>query len=220
MKPLNRKRKKINENRFKDLWDNTNCTNICIIGSPEEKWERKGQNVFEDIKPENFPNLGRETFQTGSAQRGQTKTHCNCCSVAKSRQILCDLLNCNMPGFLVLHCLRVSSNSCPLSQWCHPTISSSVALFFSCPQSFPGYFPVNWLFPTSGQRIGASASASVLPVDIQGWFPLGLTCLNSFQSKGLSRVFSGTLIQKHQFFGAQPSLWSNFYICTWLLEKP
>ena len=107
---------------------------------------------------------------------------------------------------------RVYSNSCPLSQWCHPTISSSVIPFSSCPQSFPasGSFPMNQLFTSDGQSIGASSSASVLPMNIQGWFPLGLTDLISLQSKGLSRVFSNTTVQKHQFFGSQPSLWFIF----------
>ena len=116
---------------------------------------------------------------------------------------------------------RVFSNSYPLSQWCHPTILSSVALFFSRPQSFPGAgsFPMSQLFSSGGQNIGASASASVLPMDIQGWFPLGLTGL-ILLSKGLSRVFPSTKVQKHQFFSAQPSLRSNFHICRWLLEKP
>ena len=117
---------------------------------------------------------------------------------------------------------RVCSNSCPLSWWCHSTISSSVALFSSCPQSFPvsGSFPVSQLFASGGQSIGASASAFALPMNIQGWFPLGLTGLISLQSKGLSRVCPSTTIRKHQFFGIQPSLWSNSHICTWLLEKP
>ena len=114
------------------------------------------------------------------------------------------------------------SNSCPLSQWCHPTISSSVAPFSSCPQSFPasGSFLMSWLFTSGGQRIGASASAPVLPVNIQDWFPLGLTGLISLQFKGLSRVFSSTTIGKHLFFSTQPSLWSNCHIHTGLLEKP
>ena len=115
------------------------------------------------------------------------------------------------------------SNSCPSSQWCHPTISSSVVPFSSCLQSFPasGSFPVSqkaWFFASGGQSIGASASASVLPMRFQVWFPLGLTGL-ILVSKGLSRVFSGTTIQKHQFFGAQPSLWSNSHISTWLVER-
>ena len=103
------------------------------------------------------------------------------------------------------------SNSYPLSRWCHPTISSSVVPFSSCLQSFPasGSFPMNLLFAAGGQSIGASASASVLPKNIQGWFPLGLTSLISLRSKGLSRVFSSTTIRKHQFFGTQPALWSN-----------
>ena len=98
------------------------------------------------------------------------------------------------------------SNSCPLSQWCHPTISSSVIPFFSCLQSFPasGSFPMSWLFVPTGQNIGVSASASVLPMNIQSWFPLGLTGLISLLSNRLSRVFFSNTFQKHQFFGAQP----------------
>ena len=115
------------------------------------------------------------------------------------------------------------SNSCPLSQWCHPTISSSFVPFSSCLQSFPvsGSFSVSWLFISGGQSIGASASASVLPMNnIQGWFPLGWTGWISLQSKGLLRVFSNTTVQKHQFFSTQPSVWFNSHIHTWLLEKP
>ena len=100
------------------------------------------------------------------------------------------------------------SNSCPLSRWCHPTISSSVVPFSSLPQSFPasGPFPMSQLFTSGGQSLGVSASASVLPMNIQDWFPLGLSGLISLQSKGLSRVFSNTTVQKHQFFGTQLSL--------------
>ena len=113
---------------------------------------------------------------------------------------------------------RVYSNSCPLSWWCHPTISSVVP-FSSCPQSLPasGSFPVSQLF-TSGS-LSIRASASVLPMNIQGWFPLGLTGLISLQFRGLSRVFSSTTIRKKQFFSAQPSLWSKSHFYTWLLEK-
>ena len=98
---------------------------------------------------------------------------------------------------------------------------ASVILFSSCLQFLPasGSFPVSRLFTLGGQSNGGSASASVLPVNIQGWFPLGLTCLISLQSKGLSRVFSNTTVQKHHFFGTQSSLWSNSHIHTWLLEK-
>ena len=101
------------------------------------------------------------------------------------------------------------SNSCPWSWGCHPTISSSV-IPFSCLQSFPasGYFLMSQLFTSGGQNIGASASTSVLPMNVQDWFPLGLTGFISFKSKGLSRVFSNTTVQKHQFFGTQTSLWS------------
>ena len=97
---------------------------------------------------------------------------------------------------------RVYSNSCPLSRWCHPTISSSVIPFSSCPQSFPasGSFQMSQFFASGGQSIGVSASASVLPMNAQDWFPLGWTGWISLQSKGLSRVFSNITVQKHQFF--------------------
>ena len=106
---------------------------------------------------------------------------------------------------------RACSNSCPLSQWCRPTISSSVAPYSSCLQSFPasGSFPVSQLFSSGGQSTGASASVSVLPMNIQDWFPLGWTCLISLLSKELSKVFPRTTVQRHQFFGAQPSIWSS-----------
>ena len=102
---------------------------------------------------------------------------------------------------------RVYSNSCPSSRWCHPTISSSVVPFSSCSQSFPasGSFQMSQLFTSGSQSIGVSASAPVLPMNIQDWFPLGWTGWISLQSKGLSRVFSNT-VQKHQFFGSQLSL--------------
>ena len=104
-------------------------------------------------------------------------------------------------------CPRVCSNSCPSGWWCHPTISSSVTLLSSCPQSLPasGLFPVSLLLTSGGQSIGASASASVLPMNIQGWLLLGITGWISLQSKGLSRVCSNTTVWKHQFFSIQPS---------------
>ena len=103
---------------------------------------------------------------------------------------------------------RVHPNPCPSSRWCHPAISSSVVPFFSCPQLFPalGSFPMSQLFLSGGQSIGVSASASVLPMNIQDWFPLRLTGWISLQSKGLSRVLSNTTVQRHQFFSAQLSL--------------
>ena len=125
-------------------------------------------------------------------------------------------MNCSTPGFPHLDWGNFNwscspstgawSNSCPLSRGCHPSISSSVAPFSSYPQSSPASqsFPMIQLLASGGQSIGTSASASVLPMNIQGWFPLGFSGLNSLQSKGLSRVFSNTTVQKHQFFGTQP----------------
>ena len=118
--------------------------------------------------------------------------------------------------------LGVYANSSTLSRWCHLAISSSVVPFSSCLQSFPGSgsFPISQFFTSGGQSIGVSASASVLPMNIQDWFPLGWISWISLQSKGLSRVFSNTTVQKHQFFSAQVSLQSNSHIHTWPLEKP
>ena len=117
---------------------------------------------------------------------------------------------------------RTNSNSAPSSQWCHPTISSSVIPFSSCLQSFPasGSFSMSQFFTSSGQSIRVSASASVLPRNIQGSFPLGLTGLISLLSKGLSRVFSSITFWKHQFFGTQFSLWPYSHIRTLLWENP
>ena len=114
----------------------------------------------------------------------------------------------------------VCSDLCPLSQWCSLTISSSTALFSFCLQPFPssGSFPMSQLFILGGQIIGASAS--VLPMNIQGWFPLGLTSLISLQSKEFSRVFSSTIIRNHKFCSTESSLWFTSHVCTWVLEKP
>ena len=116
----------------------------------------------------------------------------------------------------------VHPNSCPLSWWCHPAISSSFVPFSSCPQSLPASesFPMSQLFAWGGQSIGVSASASVLPKKTQDWSPLEWTGWISLQSKGLSRVFSNTTVQKHQFFGTQLSSQSNSHIHTWPREKP
>ena len=118
--------------------------------------------------------------------------------------------------------LGACSNSRPSSWWCHPTISSSVIPFFSSLQSCPasGSFPMSQFFASGGQSNGVSASASVLAMNILGWFPLGWTCWISLQSKGLSRVFSSTTVQKHHLFGAQLSSQSNSHIHTWPQEKP
>ena len=116
----------------------------------------------------------------------------------------------------------VHSNLCPPSQWCHPAISSSIVPFSSCPQSLPasGSFPMSQLFAKGGQSIGVSALASVLPNNTQDWSPLEGTGWISLQSKWLSRVFSNTTVQKHQFFDTQLSSQSNSHIHTWPLEKP
>ena len=116
----------------------------------------------------------------------------------------------------------VYSNSCPSSRWCHPAISFPVIPCSSCPQSLSasGAFPMSQLFTWGGQSIGVSASASVLLMNTQDWSSLGWTDWISLQSKGLSRVFSNTTVQKHQFFGARFSSQSNSHIHTWLLERP
>ena len=117
--------------------------------------------------------------------------------------------------------LRVHSNSCPSSRWCHPAISSSVVPF-SCPQSLPasGSFPISQLFAWGGQSTGVSALALLLHMNTQDWSPLGWTGWTSSQSKGLSRVFSNTTVQKYQLFSAQLSSQSNSHIHTWPLGKP
>ena len=145
--------------------------------------------------------------------------HCCSSSVVSNSLQLYELKHTKLPCPSLSP--RVCSNSCPLSQWCHPTVSSSVAPCSSCLQSFPAseIFPMSWLFTSGGQNIGASASAAVLLMNNQSWFPLLLTGLISLLSKGFSRVFSNTTVQKHQLFCTQPSQWSNSQIHTWLLEK-
>ena len=152
-------------------------------------------------------------------KEAHSKSYC-CCSVAQSCPALCDPMACSMLGFPILHYLLEFAQT-PSSQWCHPTISSSVVPFSSCLQSFPGSgcFLMSQLFTSGGQIVGVSASASVLPMNIQGLFPLGLTGLISLQSKGTLKSLFSTTVWKHQFFSAQPSLWSNSHIHTWLLEK-
>ena len=144
-----------------------------------------------------------------------------CCSVAQSCPTLCHGLQHTRPP-CPSPTPGVYSNSSPLSRWCHPATSSSVILFSSCPQSFPasGCFQMSQLFASGSQSIGVSASTSVLPTNIQDWFPLGWTGWISLQSKGLSRIFSNTTVQKHQFFSAQLSSQSHSHIHTWPLEKP
>ena len=132
---------------------------------------------------------------------------------------LCDPMDCSTPGFPVLHHLQelVQSHVHWVSDAIQPV--HPLSLLHLLPSIFPNSFPMSWLFASGGQSIGAAASASVLLMNIQGWFPLGLTSLFSLQTKGLSRVFSRTTVSKHQFFGVQPSLWSTSDIHTWLLDK-
>ena len=152
------------------------------------------QKISRELMIENFPNL-----------RKNINLHIQFSSVTQS----CPTLWPNEPQHARPPCPSptpgVYPNSCPSSRWCHPAISSSVVPFSSCPQSLPasGYFPVSQLFSWGGQSIGVSASASVLPMYNQDWSPLEWTGWISLQSKGLSRVFSNTTVQKHQFFCAQ-----------------
>ena len=143
------------------------------------------------------------------------------CFVAHSHLTLCDPMDCSIPGFPVLHQLPEFAQT--HVHWVGDAIQPSHPLLSPCPtrlQSFPvsGSFPMSQFFASGGQSI--RASASVLPMNIQDWFPFGLTGLISLQSKGLSRVFSNTTVQKHQFFSGQPSSQSNFHIHTWPQEKP
>ena len=139
-----------------------------------------------------------------------------------SRIRLCDPMNRSTPGLPVHHQLTEFTQTHPSSQWCHPVISSSVVPFSACPQSLPASesFPMSQLFTSCGQSTGVSALASFRPKKSQGWSPLRWTGWISLQSKGLSRVFSNTTVQKHQFFGAQLTSQSNSHIHTWPLEKP
>ena len=138
--------------------------------------------------------------------------HCTIASVQFSCSVMSNSLWPHEPQHARPPCPsptpRVHPNPCPLSRYCHPAISSSVIPFSSCPQSFPasGSFPMSQLFASGGQSIEVSASTSVLPMNTQDWSPLGWTGWISLQSKGLSRVFSNTTVQKHQFFDAQLSL--------------
>ena len=158
----------------------------------------------------------------------QVMTHKQC-QIISSVQFSCSVVSDSLRPYGLQHtrppCPSPTpgaySNSCPLSRWCHPTISSSVVPF-SCSQSFPasGSFQMSKLFASGGQSIGVSASTPVLPMNTQDWSPLECTGWTSLQSKGLSRIFLNTTVQKHQFFGTQLSSQSNSHIHTWLPEKP
>ena len=141
------------------------------------------------------------------------------CSVAQSSQTLCDPMDCSTPGFTISQSLLRLMSMESVMPSNHLILCRPLLLL---PSIFPSIrvFLMSQLFASVGQSIGTSASASVLPMHIQDWFPFGLTGLITLLFKGLSRVFSNTTVQKHQFFGAQPSLWSNSHIHTWLLGKP
>ena len=179
------------------VWCNPTCLSLLLFPLPEETYPKNIMLIKVNIKEHQF---------NGSVMANSLPPH--------------ELQHVRPP--CPSSTPRVYPNSCPLNWWCHPTISSSVIPFSSCRQSFPasGSFPMIQLSESGSQSVGAWASASVLPMNIQGWFPLGLTGLISLLSKRLSKVFSSTTVQKHQFFCAQPFLWFNSHIHTWLLEKP
>ena len=195
-------------------WSRTqySSTNIWLHFSPACVWEW----VNFASRPPGFRHSKRRKHFTSPPQFS---------SIQFSRSVVSDSLRPHESQHARPPCPSptpdVCSDSCPWSQWCHPAISSSVVPFSSCPQSLPasGSFPMSQLFTWSGQGIGVSASASVLPMNTQNWSPLGWTGWISFQAKGLSRVFSNTTVQKHQFFSAQLSSQSNSHIRTWPLEK-
>ena len=176
------------------------------------KWEESNCQMIYLSKNCKFSNI-YILYYVSSVQFG---------SVAQSCLTLCSPMNRSTPGLPPSPTPGVHPNSCPSSQWRHPAISFFVVPFSSCPQSLPASesFPVSQLFTWGDQSIGVSALASVLPMNTQNWSPLEWTGWISLQSKGLSRVFSNTTVQKHQFFGAQLSSQSNSHIYTWPLEKP
>ena len=170
-------------------------------------------------EPSSVTALWKQIFTKYPAQA--VLSSCCCCWVTKSCPTLCDLRDCSTPDPSAIHYLPEFAQT--HVHWIGDTIQPSHPLSSPLlPQSFPasGSFPLSQLFTSGGQSIGAPASASVLPVNSQGWFLLGLTALLSLHSKGRARVFSSTTIRKHQFFGTHPSLWSNSHLRTWLPAKP
>ena len=200
---------------------------MCRYGKGRKSWTRAGRVYKLHATGERGQECWRickgELFMTNLAKRWREVI----ADISQfSHSVVSDSLQPHEPQHARPSCpsptLRVHSNSRPLSQWCHPTISSSVIPFSYCLQSFPasGSFPVSHLFTSGGQSIGVSASTSVFTMNIHVWFPLGLTGWIFLQSKGLSSVFSNISVQKQQFVSAQPYLLSNSHIHTWLLEKP
>ena len=193
------------------------CQSLCCVDHNKLRkiFSRDGNTRPPDLPPEKSVCRSGTTVRTG---HGTT--------VQFSRSVVSDSLRPQELQHAKPPCPsltpRVHADSRPSSQWCHPAISSSVVPFSSCPQSLPASesFPMSQFFASGGQSIRVSALASVLPRNIQDFSPLEWTGWISLQSKGLSRVFSNTTVQKHQFFGAQPSSQSNSLIHTWPLEKP
>ena len=181
---------------------------VCVF----RVWSKLLLPVFACLPLILFQAIIRSSRRERSHILSQSDKFCYLFSFQFSRSVLSDSLWPDEPQYVRPPCPsptpRVHPNPCPLNQWCHPTISSSVIPFFSCPQSFPasGSFQMSQFFASGGQSIGVSASASVLPVNIQVWFPVGWIGWISLQSLGLSRVFFNTTVQKHQFFDAQLSL--------------
>ena len=205
---------------------------LSIIQMQSETWVKYPYTTTETAKITNSDNAKRwqgcgEIGLSDIAGRNvKWKTHSEKVSVQFSRSVVSDSLRPHELQHARPPCPSptpgVHSNSRPLSRWCHPAISSSVIPSSSCPQSLPASesCPMSQLFTWGGQNTGVSALASFLPKNTQDWSPLGWTGWISLQSKGLSRVFSNTAVQKHQFFGTQLSLQSNSHIHTWPLEKP
>ena len=197
-----------------------------ISFSPEKKWSIKPQQyitnyAYHQVKEDNL----KATYCMISSVRHSAK-----CKTIRSDQISRSVMSDSLRPHKSQHARppcpsptpRVHSDSHPLGQWCHPAISSSVIPFSSCPQSLPASqsFPMSQLFAWGAQSTGVSASASFLPKKSKGWPPSEWTGWISLQSKGLTRVFSNTTLQKHQFFSAQLSSQSNSHIHTWPQEKP
>ena len=195
---------------FNPAWDSLRFLDL-LVWCPALFWK------FTAIISSSFSFAPSSSFW----ESNYTYASCCCCSVTQLYPTLYSPMDCGSPGFTVLHYLPELAQT--HVHWVDDAIQPSHLLSppSSALKSFPASesFSVTWLFTSGDQSIGALASPSVLPINIQGWFPLGLTSLISLLSKGLSRVFSSTTVRKHQLFGAQPSLWSNSYIRAWLLEK-
>ena len=209
------------------LWLSTKPLKICLffLFNLACSWAPKTQISKEFIRTA-FQQKLVSSLRKGSTAK-KNKIFCiYFSSVQFSRSVVSDSLRPHELQHARAPCTsptpRVHPNSWTSSRWCHPAISPSVIPFSPCPQSLPasGSFPMSQLFTWGSQSIGVSALASVLPMNTQDWSPSEWTGWISLQSKGLSRVFSNTTVQKHQFFGAQPSSQSNSHIHTWPLEKP